>query len=116
MQGVRPLRSGDPSSVGPYEVTGFLGEGGQGSVYLELSPSGEQVAIKLLHARFAEDEQAMRRFRRESAPAPPRRRLPARPAPCPQIPSLGKAPSGRLPDVHFSPAFADYDLLTLGLS
>ncbi|MFC4006491.1 ABC transporter substrate-binding protein [Nonomuraea purpurea] len=69
MQGVRPLRSSDPSSVGPYALTGFLGEGGQGSVYLGLSPSGEQVAIKLLHARFAEDEQAVRRFRREAESA-----------------------------------------------
>ncbi|GAA3602246.1 hypothetical protein GCM10022419_103250 [Nonomuraea rosea] len=69
MQGVRPLRPGDPASVGPYEVVGFLGEGGQGSVYLGVSPSGEQVAIKLLHARFAEDEQAVRRFRREAEAA-----------------------------------------------
>ncbi|MEV4020094.1 ABC transporter substrate-binding protein [Nonomuraea angiospora] len=69
MGGVRPLRSGDPTSVGSYKVTGFLGEGGQGSVYLGVSPSGEQVAIKLLHARFADDEQAVRRFRREAEAA-----------------------------------------------
>jgi peptide/nickel transport system substrate-binding protein len=55
--------------VGSYEVTGFLGEGGQGSVYLGVSTSGEQVAIKLLHARFADDEQALRRFRREAESA-----------------------------------------------
>ncbi|GAA3225736.1 ABC transporter substrate-binding protein [Nonomuraea helvata] len=69
MQGVRPLRPGDPTSVGSYEVTGFLGEGGQGSVYLGISPAGERVAIKLLHARFADDEQAVRRFRREAEAA-----------------------------------------------
>ncbi|MEV1176733.1 ABC transporter substrate-binding protein [Nonomuraea sp. NPDC049784] len=69
MRGVRPLRPGDPSSVGSYKVTGFLGEGGQGSVYLGISPSGERVAIKLLHARFADDEQAVRRFRREAEAA-----------------------------------------------
>ncbi|GGO80136.1 ABC transporter substrate-binding protein [Nonomuraea cavernae] len=69
MLGVRPLRPGDPGSVGDYTVTGFLGEGGQGSVYLGLSPSGERVAIKLLHARFADDEQAVRRFRREAEAA-----------------------------------------------
>ncbi|MEV0596173.1 ABC transporter substrate-binding protein [Nonomuraea cavernae] len=69
MLGVRPLRPGDPESVGDYPVTGFLGEGGQGSVYLGLSPSGERVAIKLLHARFADDEQAVRRFRREAEAA-----------------------------------------------
>ncbi|MFI6733249.1 ABC transporter substrate-binding protein [Nonomuraea sp. NPDC050451] len=66
---MRPLRPGDPTSVGSYKVTGFLGEGGQGSVYLGVSPSGEQVAIKLLHARFADDEQAVRRFRREAEAA-----------------------------------------------
>ncbi|MFG6191452.1 ABC transporter substrate-binding protein [Nonomuraea sp. JJY05] len=69
MRGVRPSRPGDPTSVGSYKVTGFLGEGGQGSVYLGVSPSGEQVAIKLLHARFADDEQAVRRFRREAEAA-----------------------------------------------
>ncbi|MET7330506.1 ABC transporter substrate-binding protein [Nonomuraea sp. NPDC005650] len=69
MRGVRPLRPGDPTSVGSYKVTGFLGEGGQGSVYLGVSPSGEQVALKLLHARFADDEQAVRRFRREAEAA-----------------------------------------------
>ncbi|MEO3890234.1 ABC transporter substrate-binding protein [Nonomuraea sp. B5E05] len=66
---VRPLRPSDPPSVGSYKITGFLGEGGQGSVYLGASPSGEQVAIKLLHARFTDDEQAVRRFRREAEAA-----------------------------------------------
>ncbi|MFC5822851.1 ABC transporter substrate-binding protein [Nonomuraea insulae] len=66
MPGVRSLRSGDPSSIGPYQLTGFLGEGGQGSVYLGLAPSGERVAVKLLHARFTEDERAVRRFLREA--------------------------------------------------
>ncbi|MBT2226782.1 ABC transporter substrate-binding protein [Nonomuraea sp. NEAU-A123] len=56
-------------SVGSYKVIGFLGEGGQGSVYLGTSPTGERVAIKLLHARFADDEQAVRRFRREAEAA-----------------------------------------------
>ncbi|HUR08637.1 MAG TPA: protein kinase, partial [Nonomuraea sp.] len=69
MLGVRPLRPGDPVSVGSYKVIGFLGEGGQGSVYLGTSPAGERVAIKLLHARFADDEQAVRRFRREAEAA-----------------------------------------------
>ncbi|MEV0310502.1 ABC transporter substrate-binding protein [Nonomuraea fuscirosea] len=64
---MRPLRTGDPSSIGPYQLTGFLGEGGQGSVYLATSPtSGEPVAVKLLHARFTEDERAVRRFLREA--------------------------------------------------
>ncbi|WP_308250807.1 ABC transporter substrate-binding protein [Nonomuraea rhizosphaerae] len=66
---MRPLRPGDPASIGSYEVTGFIGEGGQGSVYLGAGPSGERVAIKLLHARFADDAQAVRRFRREAEAA-----------------------------------------------
>ncbi|MEV0619226.1 ABC transporter substrate-binding protein [Nonomuraea sp. NPDC050404] len=66
MRGVRPLRSSDPSSVGPYRLVGFLGEGGQGGVYLGHGPSGDRVAVKLLHSRFAEDDRAVRRFLREA--------------------------------------------------
>ncbi|MEV0229710.1 hypothetical protein [Nonomuraea sp. NPDC050786] len=39
MQGVHPSRPGGPTSVGSYEVTGFLGEGDHGSVYLGVSPA-----------------------------------------------------------------------------
>ncbi|MFI6321923.1 ABC transporter substrate-binding protein [Nonomuraea sp. NPDC050556] len=63
---VRSLRAGDPAQVGAYRLTGFIGEGGQGAVYAGLSPSGEQVAIKLLHARLADDWQAVARFQREA--------------------------------------------------
>ncbi|MDX6743561.1 serine/threonine-protein kinase [Actinocorallia sp. A-T 12471] len=60
----RALRAGDPAAVGPYTLTGLLGEGGQGSVYLA-ERDGAQVALKLLHTRFAEDGDARRRFVRE---------------------------------------------------
>ncbi|GAA2887338.1 hypothetical protein GCM10020220_092010 [Nonomuraea rubra] len=50
----------------PTSSPGSSGRRGQGSVYLGLSPSGEQVAVKLLHTRFAEDERAVRRFLREA--------------------------------------------------
>ncbi|GAA4090117.1 ABC transporter substrate-binding protein [Nonomuraea soli] len=63
---MRPLRSGDPVAVNDYPLTGFLGEGGQGSVYAGVASSGQRVAIKILHARFADDPQALRRFRREA--------------------------------------------------
>ncbi|NUT40406.1 MAG: serine/threonine protein kinase, partial [Thermoactinospora sp.] len=63
---MRPLRSGDPVAVNDYPLTGFLGEGGQGSVYAGVAPDGQRVAIKILHARFADDPQALRRFRREA--------------------------------------------------
>ncbi|ROO89704.1 serine/threonine protein kinase [Actinocorallia herbida] len=64
MAEARALRTGDPAVVGPYVLTGLLGEGGQGSVYLA-ERDGERVALKLLHTRFAEDGDARRRFVRE---------------------------------------------------
>ncbi|MEO5875742.1 MAG: serine/threonine-protein kinase, partial [Streptosporangiaceae bacterium] len=64
-----PLRPGDPASLGPYEILGLLGEGGQGTVFLgRLAADGEdaaQVAVKLLHARFTTDSEARSRFVRE---------------------------------------------------
>ncbi|MFC5832134.1 serine/threonine protein kinase [Nonomuraea insulae] len=43
-----PLTPDDPASLGGFRLTGRLGEGGQGVVYLARSEDGEQVAIKLL--------------------------------------------------------------------
>ncbi|MGI8330064.1 protein kinase domain-containing protein [Actinomadura scrupuli] len=60
-----PLRPGDPGEIGPYRLIGFLGEGGQGAVFLGEGPDGRQVAVKVLHARLSSDEKAMRRFLRE---------------------------------------------------
>ncbi|MEO3782711.1 serine/threonine-protein kinase [Actinocorallia sp. B10E7] len=60
----RPLRAGDPASIGSYTLAGVLGEGGQGTVYLG-ERDGTRVAVKLLHARFAEDDEARGRFVRE---------------------------------------------------
>ncbi|MFC7385818.1 protein kinase domain-containing protein [Sphaerisporangium rhizosphaerae] len=48
MSSTVPLRPGDPVRVGDYEVTGRIGEGGQGSVFLARTPAGESVAIKVL--------------------------------------------------------------------
>ncbi|MFI6507912.1 ABC transporter substrate-binding protein [Streptosporangium sp. NPDC050855] len=61
-----PLRQGDPERIGEHRLVGFLGEGGQGVVYLALTPSGERVALKVLHAKLADDPAAQRRFRREA--------------------------------------------------
>ncbi|WP_329247934.1 protein kinase [Actinoallomurus sp. NBC_01490] len=60
-----PLRPGDPETIGSYDLTGFLGEGGQGAVYLGENADGDRVAVKVLHARFAGDDRALRRFVRE---------------------------------------------------
>ncbi|GAA0409245.1 hypothetical protein GCM10009530_72090 [Microbispora corallina] len=57
-----PLRPEDPERLGGYVLTGRLGAGGQGVVFLAHGPGGPPVAVKLLHARVdAED----RRFHRE---------------------------------------------------
>ncbi|GIH61267.1 bifunctional serine/threonine protein kinase/MFS transporter [Microbispora siamensis] len=65
MAGPRALRTDDPRQVGLYRLVGLLGEGGQGTVYQGLAPSGEPVAVKLLHARFAGDDRARARFAAE---------------------------------------------------
>ena len=59
------LQRGDPVSVGGYQLLGRLGSGGMGQVYLGVSPSGRQVAIKLIHPVHAGTEQFRERFARE---------------------------------------------------
>ncbi|GAA1538596.1 hypothetical protein GCM10009678_21130 [Actinomadura kijaniata] len=60
-----PLSPDDPTRVGGYELTGRLGDGGQGSVYLGRDAAGRTVAVKLLHARLGRDPAARARFVRE---------------------------------------------------
>ncbi|MES9608994.1 ABC transporter substrate-binding protein [Actinomadura sp. NPDC000929] len=69
MTEVAPLRKGDPSRLGAYRLTGLLGEGGQGAVYLGEDEPGHRVAVKLLHARFSGDPKARSRFAAEVAVA-----------------------------------------------
>ncbi|GAA0586917.1 ABC transporter substrate-binding protein [Actinomadura livida] len=66
---VTPLRAGDPSRLGAYRLTGLLGEGGQGAVFLAEDGAGRRVAVKLLHARFSGDPKARSRFAAEVAVA-----------------------------------------------
>ncbi|MBG0829329.1 protein kinase [Planomonospora sp. ID67723] len=65
MPDLAPLRPGDPARVREYRLTARLGEGGQGTVYLGESPAGVRVAVKLLRADLAQDEEALERFVRE---------------------------------------------------
>jgi beta-lactam-binding protein with PASTA domain len=56
--------------AGRYRVTRKLGGGGMADVYLaEDQELGRRVAIKVLHARYAHDEQFVERFRREATHA-----------------------------------------------
>nr|WP_062338423.1 serine/threonine-protein kinase [Herbidospora sakaeratensis] len=62
--GVQPRNQG-PQWLGPYQVIGDLGQGGQGAVYLGVDQRGQKVAIKVLHAHIAKDKDAQARFLRE---------------------------------------------------
>ena len=54
-------------TVGSYQVTRLLGEGGMGSVYLGEHPViGSRVAIKFLHPRFSSDRKIVDRFFNEA--------------------------------------------------
>jgi serine/threonine-protein kinase len=55
------------SQIGDYRVTGLIGEGGMGTVYLaEQAATGRQVAVKMLQPGVAWDDVFRRRFERES--------------------------------------------------
>src|SRR5215212_6021617 len=56
--------------AGRYQILGRIGSGGMADVYLaQDSQLGRQVAIKLLHRRFARDLEFVERFRREASAA-----------------------------------------------
>jgi eukaryotic-like serine/threonine-protein kinase len=63
------LRPTDPREIGPYRLTGWLGGGGMGEVYLGKSAGGRQVAVKVIRPELAADHEFRTRFRREVAAA-----------------------------------------------
>ncbi|MEU5315629.1 serine/threonine-protein kinase [Streptomyces sp. NPDC021056] len=60
-----PLHKDDPKSVGGYKLVDRLGSGGMGVVYWGRSRSGRDVAVKVVHAQYAEDKVFRARFRHE---------------------------------------------------
>ncbi|MFI6316990.1 serine/threonine-protein kinase [Nonomuraea sp. NPDC050556] len=50
-------------------MTGVLGRGGQGTVYLGQGPAGQQVAVKALHIEALADDNARQRFLQEAESA-----------------------------------------------
>ena len=56
-----------PTSIGRYEITGLVGEGGMGRVYRAQDPRlVRTVAIKVLPPAFAADKDLLRRFEQEA--------------------------------------------------
>ncbi|MFG3722389.1 PQQ-binding-like beta-propeller repeat protein [Streptomyces massasporeus] len=60
-----PLQKDDPKSIGGYKLVGRLGSGGMGIVYRGRARSGREVAVKVVHAQYAEDAVFRARFRQE---------------------------------------------------
>ncbi|MEU5434903.1 bifunctional serine/threonine-protein kinase/ABC transporter substrate-binding protein [Streptomyces sp. NPDC020719] len=65
----RSLRPFDPAFVGGHRVLARLGEGGMGVVYLGRTRTGALVAVKVIQAEYAHDEDFRARFRRETRAA-----------------------------------------------
>ncbi|MFF0744093.1 protein kinase [Streptomyces sp. NPDC004111] len=63
------LSVGDPGSIGGHQILDRLGTGGMGTVFLGRSPSGREVAVKLVHEQYASDATFRIRFRQEVAAA-----------------------------------------------
>jgi serine/threonine protein kinase len=64
-----PLNAADPRKLGKYVITGRLGQGGMGTVFLGHSPEGDVVAIKVIKPELAERPEFRARFRREAESA-----------------------------------------------
>jgi serine/threonine protein kinase len=65
MKRTQRLRRGDPRAVGGYTLLGRLGAGGMGVVYLARGADRRLVAVKVVHAELAGDDEFRGRFRSE---------------------------------------------------
>ncbi|MFI9119464.1 protein kinase [Streptomyces bikiniensis] len=64
---MEPLNAEDPERIGPFRLIGRLGVGGMGRVFLARSAGGRTVAVKVVHAELASQDEFRRRFAREVA-------------------------------------------------
>ncbi|WP_442817422.1 serine/threonine-protein kinase [Streptomyces sp. NBC_01216] len=64
---MEPLNAEDPVGIGPFRLLGRLGVGGMGRVFLARSADGRTVAVKVVHAELAAQDEFRRRFTREVA-------------------------------------------------
>ncbi|MBE3001293.1 serine/threonine protein kinase [Nocardiopsis sp. HNM0947] len=69
MSSPSPLRETDPRRVGGFVLTGRIGTGGQGTVYLAEGPDGAPVAVKTLNSEVVDDPGMRQRFVREAQAA-----------------------------------------------
>lgn len=65
MPGPESLLPSDPSAFGEYSVTGRLGKGGQGVVYLAEDGNGDEYAVKVLNDQWSADADLRKRFEKE---------------------------------------------------
>ncbi|MEU3212231.1 serine/threonine-protein kinase [Nocardiopsis alba] len=63
--GLEPLSEADPRLIGPYRLLGRIGAGGMGVVYAVLDPGGLCVALKTVHAKYADRPGHREAFARE---------------------------------------------------
>ncbi|MEV0779757.1 serine/threonine-protein kinase [Streptomyces sp. NPDC050428] len=62
---MEPLEPGDPRHLGQYRILARIGAGGMATVYLARSRGGRAVAVKAVHAQYAQDPFHRGRFRSE---------------------------------------------------
>ncbi|MGV9778448.1 protein kinase domain-containing protein [Streptosporangium sp. NPDC003464] len=75
MRQTQPLQPGDPTQIGRFRLTGRLGSGGQGVVFLGADEAGRRFAVKVPHLPNWTDGELRERFARELETA--RRTAPA---------------------------------------
>jgi serine/threonine protein kinase len=62
---VKPLKPADPPELGGIVLRGRLGEGGMGTVFYGVTPDGDEVAVKTIRDRLADNSELKIRFERE---------------------------------------------------